>query len=294
MLNEFYFLYSIMPNDKNIAIFVNSSAGKGKSLQLLSTVTDFLKRKQILHTVFVQDWPKIFSPFTEAWIIGGDGTLNYFLNYFSDINIPLVLFKGGTGNDFAWKLYGDISIDEQLRLVLNADEKSVDAATCNDKIFINGVGIGFDGEVLKSMNTVRLLGGHLGYLVVVLKKIFTFKEYFFSIKSNVFSSSDKYLLLMISNSSRTGGGFHVSPLAQINDGFLNLIVCEKLSVFKRLRYLPVIEKGKHLSLPFIKHFTATSFVINCERETPAQLDGEFISAKDFSIKILPKRYLFKY
>lgn len=279
---------------KNIGIYVNTLAGKSKALKVLDEIVLFLKSNNFSHTVYIGEWPKDHSSFSEAWIVGGDGTLNYFINYFPEINIPLVLFKGGTGNDFAWKLYGDISLQEQLELVLNAKAKPVDAAKCNNYLFINGVGIGFDGEVLKSMNAIRLFGGHLGYLLVVLKKIFTFKEYFFRITSDVFTSADKYLLLMISNSSRTGGGFHVSPLAEIDDGVLNLIVCDQLSIPKRLHYLPVIEKGKHLSLPFIKHITGTSFVIDCEIETPAQLDGELITAKQFVIEILPNKFLFKY
>ncbi len=283
-----------MYTEKKIGIFVNGLAGKSKALKVLESIATFLKEKNILHAVYINAWPKIYDDISEAWIVGGDGTLNYFINYFPDIKIPLVLFKGGTGNDFAWKLYGDISLAEQLELVLKAEAKPVDAARCNDALFINGVGIGFDGEVLESINTIRLFGGHLGYLMIVLKKIFTFKEYFFKIKSDVFSGSDKYLLLMISNSSRTGGGFHVSPLASITDGLLNLITCEKLSIIKRLRYLPVIEKGKHLQLPFIKHVTGKSFVIECEQELPAQLDGELIRAKTFNIEIQAGLFLFKY
>jgi diacylglycerol kinase (ATP) len=32
---------------------------------------------------------------TEAWIVGGDGTLNYFINLYKEIAVPLVIFKGG-------------------------------------------------------------------------------------------------------------------------------------------------------------------------------------------------------
>ncbi|UEG51268.1 hypothetical protein LK994_07270 [Ferruginibacter lapsinanis] len=283
-----------MSFDKNIAIYVNPAAGKGKSLELLTVIELLLNKENTKFTTFIKDWPKDYAEFSEAWIIGGDGTLNYFLNYFPEINIPLVLFKGGTGNDFAWKLYGDISLKEQLELVLHSNPKAVDAARCNDKIFINGVGIGFDGEVLKSMGAIRLFGGHLGYLIVVLRKIFTFKEYSFNIRNDMLAMKDRFLLLMISNSSRTGGGFHVSPLANITDGLLNLVLCNKLSIAKRLQYLPVIEKGKHLGLSFIKHFTGRSFEVECDVEVPAQLDGELISARKFVIEVLPARYLFKY
>lgn len=99
---------------------------------------------------------------------------------------------------------------------------------------------------------------------------------------------------MIANSTTTGGGFMVSPEAKIDDGKLNMILCKPLPVLKRLKYLPVIEKGKHLDKEFILHKEVSEIKIVCDKETLAQIDGELISGKIFDIKILPKHYLFKY
>ncbi len=281
---------------KRIAILVNPESGRGNALKISAQVQKRLEEKSIRYSVFVRDWQADYSLFTEIWIIGGDGTLNYFLNLFPEIKIPMTIFKGGTGNDFSWKLYGDISVDEQIDLVLNATEKYVDAGWCNNKIFINVVGLGFDGSVLQSMQKRRIFGGHLDYLIVVLKHILTFSEFRYTIKNDGLTIADiqEYLLVMINNSSRTGGGFMVSPLADINDRLLNLILCSKLSVFKRLRYLPVIEKGNHLKLPFIKHLKGSSFSIKCNETIPAQLDGELIWDNVFEIKVLPRQFIFKY
>ena len=86
----------------------------------------------------------------------------------------------------------------------------------------------------------------------------------------------------------------VSPDAKIHDGKLNMVLCKALPVLKRLKYLPVIEKGKHLDKDFIIHKTIDQIKIECEKETLAQIDGELISGKVFDIKVLPAEYLFKY
>ena len=279
---------------QKIALAVNPTAGRGLSIKLAKQLVSLLTARQIDHTVFTDNWPASFEAFTDVWIIGGDGTLNYFINHYSSINLPLVLFKGGTGNDFAWKLYGNCSTKEQFELVLNANPKPVDAASCNNSLFINGVGIGFDGEVLESIKTIRFIGGHIGYYLVVLKKILTFKESSFKIYSNELLADEKFLLVMINNSSRTGGGFHVSPKASVNDGLLDLVIVKPLSIFKRCFYLPKIEKGKHLHLPFVHHVTGTEFTVECDRELPAQLDGELIKAHRFTITLLKGQFLFRY
>lgn len=279
---------------QKIALAVNPTAGRGLSIKLAKQLVSLLTARQIDHRLFTNNWPASFAGFTDVWIIGGDGTLNYFINHYSTINLPLVLFKGGTGNDFAWKLYGDCSTKEQFELVLSASPKPVDAASCNNLLFINGVGIGFDGEVLDSMKAIRFIGGHIGYYLVVLKKILTFKESSFRIYSKGLLADEKFLLVMINNSSRTGGGFHVSPKASVNDGLLDLVIVKPLSIMKRFFYLPKIEKGKHLHLPFVKHVTGTEFTVECDQELSAQLDGELIKAQRFTISLLKGQFLFKY
>ncbi|MBP6431691.1 MAG: hypothetical protein KA319_07990 [Ferruginibacter sp.] len=276
-----------------IGIFINSRSGKGKAMQVSNIIANQLTSKAIPFVIYKDDWSLLTANITEAWIVGGDGTLNYFINKYPNIAIPLAIFKGGTGNDFSWKLYGDISTEEQIEKVLNATPQNVDAAMCNEKLFINGVGIGFDGEVLKSMSAIRWLGGHLGYLLVVIKKIFTFKEFEFKIQSSQ-PHNQKFLIVNIANSSRTGGGFHVSPLANVNDGQLNVMLCKPLSIFKRLRYLPVIEKGKHLHLPFIHHHLTQKITVQTQQKVFAQLDGELIEGSEFDIEVLKEKFQFRY
>jgi len=280
--------------ETSIAIVVNPRSGKGKAEKTGQWLVQRLSERKIAHTLFTLNWPSGFDGFTEVWIVGGDGTINYFLNAYKDIDFPLAAFKGGTGNDFAWKLYGDISLQEQLDLVLNAAVKPVDALSCNEKLYVNSLGIGFDGEVLQSMGVVRWLGGHLGYFWVVIKKIFSYKEPVFTITCGDKIINEKFLLVIINNSSRTGGGFMVTPEASVNDGLADIVLCKPLSLLKRFRWLPVIEKGKHLEQPFIIFTQQSQVRIECEKELSAALDGELIKGSLFEIKVLPGLLKFKY
>jgi diacylglycerol kinase (ATP) len=58
--------------------------------------------------------------------------------------------------------------------------------------------------------------------------------------------------------------------------------------------LPVIEKGKHLELPFIKYFRTKKIIITSEQPMDAHLDGEYHSARRLEIEVLPAKYLFRY
>lgn len=278
----------------SIAILINTKAGGGKGLKIIPLIEKFLKEKKILYELFFDDWCdyETINKQSMVWVVGGDGTLNYFINKYPNLIVPIAIIKGGTGNDFAWKLYGNLSLEKQLELLINNSVELVDVGVCNKKYFLNGIGIGFDGEILKSMKKIRWLGGHFGYLFIVIQKIFTYKEVFYTLIINDFEIKDKFLLLSVFNSSRTGGGFHIAPTAIINDGLLNVITCKPLNIIKRLFNLPKIEKGKHLSLPFIKHHLAKNVYIKCATKTAAQIDGELFWANEFKISIIEKKLKF--
>lgn len=283
-----------METKEKIALLINPKANKKKVDKIFSEISATLSAKAIRFETFIDVWPEEINLYAQIWLIGGDGTLNYLINYYAIVNIPIVIFKGGTGNDFATKLYGKVTVPAQINKVLLSEVKRIDAAMCNGKKFINGVGVGFDGEVLKLMTSIRRLGGHFGYLWIVIRKIFSFKEIFYRIQYDDTNLSGKYLLLMITNSTQTGGGFMVSPSAEIDDGKLNMVLCKPQPILKRLKYLTIIKKGKHLNKDFIIHKEIKEVKIECDKETAAQIDGELICAKTFEIKILPNHYLFKY
>jgi diacylglycerol kinase (ATP) len=277
----------------NIAIVCNTLAGKGYSRDLTRQLQELLERQQIPCTSFMDDWPAHFNGFTDVFILGGDGTLNHFINRYPNISIPLSVFKGGSGNDFGWKLYGDLSFEAQVSKVLTSNPHPVDAGSCNGQLFLNGVGIGFDGEVVRSMGRKRIIAGHLAYLITVIKKIFVYKEPLLELEYNNIKGSMRTFMISVANGSRYGGGFMVAPQAIVDDGWFDLVVIRKINVLKRLINLPKIEKGKHLSLSFIRVSKVKEVIIRSANRIPVHVDGELIEDQEFRIQLLPGKFLFR-
>lgn len=100
--------------------------------------------------------------------------------------------------------------------------------------------------------------------------------------------------MIANNSSRSGGGFFITPNASFQDGHLDLLLCGKLSLFQRLCYLPVLQKGKHLHLPFVTHRLVKEIQISLDQNTDIQIDGELISAKEIKISVVPNKFLFRF
>ncbi len=282
-------------NEKNIAILCNQLAGAGRAGFLAERIALKLSGREIPHSLFIESWPDNFNEFTDVWIVGGDGTLNYFVNHYPDIKLPLVIFNGGTGNDFHWLLYGKMSFEEQLQLALSAEPKPIDLGRCNEKFFINGVGIGFEGEVAKSLTGKKKKAGKASFMAMILRKIFSYRSTSYRITvDDKPIAAKKYLMIDVSNGSRAGGGFHIAPTARADDGLFDVVLIDALHSLKRLRWLPVIEKGKHYGLSFIHISKAKKISVESNSIIQSHLDGEYYSAYKLEIEILPGKLLFRY
>lgn len=276
-----------------IAIATNTLAGNGKAVKLAARIQEVLQQKNIASQIFTEkEWDKRMYSFDQVWITGGDGTINYFVNQFNDIKVPLCIFNGGTGNDFYALLYGKTTVEAQIDHVLQTTPKPIDAGKCNDRYFLNGVGIGFDGSVAKSLLGVKKFGGKTSYMLTILKHIFFYKEKQYSISSAQKNITGKFMMISIANGSRYGGGFFVAPLAKADDGLLDVNLVKTLSPLKRLRYLPVIEKGKHLDKPFVEYYNTQNIIIASNQPMQAHLDGEYQESSEFIIEILPAQFNF--
>lgn len=276
-----------------IAIATNTLAGSGKAVKMAVKIQNILKERKIDATIFTEkEWDNQMYNFDQVWITGGDGTVNYFVNQYYDIKIPLCIFNGGTGNDFYALLYGKITVKEQINHVLQAGPKPIDTGKCNERYFLNGVGIGFEGAVAKSLMGVKKFGGKTFFLISILKHIFFYKEQQYRICCDEKTIDSKFLMISVANGTRYGGGFYVAPLAKPDDGLFDANLVSPLSVFKRLRYLPVIEKGKHLDLPVIDYFNTKKITITSDHPIQSHLDGEYLEANELVIEILPSHFNF--
>jgi len=284
-----------MTTTRHIAIVCNPRAGKGKALQLCKQLAEKLTACKISCEIFSDQWPSGFNGFTDVFIAGGDGTLNYFINQYPSISLPLVIFKGGSGNDFAWKLYGDISFEEQFEKALHGEPLAVDAGICNGRYFLNGVGIGFDGVVVKAMGRKRFISAsHVAYLWTVIKKILFYREKEMQLRYGGVEYRKKMFMISIANGSRYGGGFLVAPDSAINDGLLDMVTITCIHPLRRFYYLPKVQKGKHTGFSFVKIDRITRTAIRTDKEIAGHIDGELIEDKEFDITMLPGRYLFRY
>lgn len=276
---------------RQIAIISNHLAGNGRSLSMAAEIAAILQRENISHQIFQDQWPGDWGAFSDIWIVGGDGTLNYFVNKYPNEKRALMIFPGGTGNDFCWALYQGKKVSEMVAIGLVGKSKPIDAGTCNGKLFMNGLGVGFDGAVAHALQGIQKTSVAI-YWKTILKLVLRFRESLFKISSENYTAEKKALMINLMNGERAGGSFFVTPGAAFDDGLLQVNLVRPVAPLKRFFFLPLIEKGKHTKLSVVEYFTCYSMCIESEKPFHAHVDGEYMFTSKVEVKTLPLQFNF--
>ncbi len=285
-----------------ILIIHNPVSGGTRAKQTFVLFSEFAKQSQLNYTAYQtkmsKDYAGIKSEFETIkpqMVIscGGDGTANDVVNalYLPEHNnsVPLLVLPAGSGNDFSTQLYGKKEAKELFNLVKDIKIRHVDLGICNQSLFLNGVGIGFDGAIAQntSSNKKSILPTSLKYYIAILKQIFSYKEFDYYNALN--KKSRKGFIVAIANGNSYGGGFKIAPKALLDDGLLDVVEIGEVSPMNRPFYIPKVEKGKHLNLSFVRHHQIQQIEIisTSKLKLPAHADGEFFEATQFKIEVLP-------
>lgn len=288
-----------MTDKRNVLIVINPAAGQRAYKKKLNKIHNALNQNDIEYSDFYTELDgkgKLANTLinhlelTDIFVVGGDGTLNYTVNELAGIKLPVSIISSGTGNDSVKSLHGATKFRQQLEIALHGRVKTFDLGKCNDTLFVNGVGIGFDGEVVNQMvKKGSKSGNHLDYLMTVLKIISTYKEKTIGFEIDGKSFKKKVFLLTISNGSTFGGNFLINPFAKTDDGLLDICIFNEISVSQRFRHLPKLKKGKHVKLDITEFHTCRKVHVDTHSEVVAHLDGELIGHPPFDIKLADEK-----
>jgi lipid kinase YegS len=208
--------------------------------------------------------------------VGGDGTLNEVLNGVVGTDAPLGVLPLGTANDFARQIGVPDDPREALALLIDQTPRPVDVGMLNGRAFLNVSSAGIGAETTaETPADVKAVLGPLAYALTGVRKFASEYEG----RSARFSGPDfsrevEYLLFAVGNGRATGAGVEVAPLAELDDGLLDLCVVEPVARTRFAGLLLELRRGEHLDRDGV-HYVQTPWV-RVESEVPisVNVDGE--------------------
>ena len=282
---------------------VNPSAGKGTARKLFEAVENEIRARGIAYDLLETTGP---GHATEAAreagaptvvSVGGDGTLNEIANGIAGTGKTLGIIPAGSGNDFIKSVGIPRKPLGALRTLVAGKTRPVDIGRvlCTDskegggnfepRLFVNGVGVGFDAAVAARTREIGHLSGTALYLLAVLQTLGKYVPPEFSIDSEAYSRKARGLLIAIGNGTCAGGGFYLTPDATVDDGLLDICSVDEKNILQILSLMPRVMLGKHHHVHGVKFFKEKKLTISADQKFYVHADGEIVGANVRRVEI---------
>jgi len=200
----------------------------------------------------------------------------------------LALLAGGTGNDLARNVGVPAhDIDATLALAFGDRDRRIDVGYANDTAFVNSFGVGFDVAVIEALARGGPSLGRSAYFTTAARLLWRYRAVPATLDG--LSAPRRYLVTVVGNGARFGGGMLLAPGATIDDGVLDLIAVRDASPLRRLLTLLAAARGKHLGMAGVEHRTAAAFTLRFETPPLFEVDGELVQAEMSTLMIRCER-----
>lgn len=211
---------------------------------------------------------------------GGDGTVNEVVNGLTAAGNPdvtLGLLPLGTMNVFAAELgIPGNRIGRAWEIIAAGHHRQVDLARANGRGFVQMAGIGFDAQAVSEVDwEMKKNFGPLSYLIAAARV--ASRELPRLLVTADDGQTHEGCFVLVGNGRFYGGPFNVFREAVLDDGLLDVIVCDSVTHLDLLRYFPNILLGTHLELEGVEFFHARRLTVRPAHDgerVPYEIDGE--------------------
>jgi diacylglycerol kinase (ATP) len=221
---------------------------------------------------------------------------------------PVGLVSVGTGGDFRRTLGIGPGIDGSLEALAAGEERDIDVVRAEfrspdgsptRRYFVNVLSAGLGGLVdhyIESMPS--FIGGRAAYYLASLRALAVGREERVAMRIEWLGESREETvpayLVAICNGRWFGGGMDVAPMAQPDDGRLEVITVtapNKPFIAKRMRS---VYAGRHLEVPTVHHFPCQCMELRLEDQAAESsflldVDGDALGSVPLSIEVVPGR-----
>ncbi len=216
-------------------------------------------------------------------VAGGDGSVHEAVHGIAQYNLTvgdpakhaaLGILPVGTMNVFAHELNLPKSIEKCWRRIHEQPARQIDLWQANDQFFIQLAGVGLDAQIVKQ--TSWELKKRLGPLSYALTAARVLTQQAPALTIHIVGRPLLHgSIVLVGNGRHYGGPVPVFSNARNDDGLLDIIIFHKQGALEVLQFLGAIALTGYEQCGDIDYLQAREFRVECEQESPFELDGEF-------------------
>jgi diacylglycerol kinase (ATP) len=208
---------------------------------------------------------------------------------------PIGLLPLGTGNLLAQNLGIPTEIHAALQVVLTGKPQAIDVGRINEHLFVLNAGVGIDAEIMaKTERKTKKRWGVFAYVVEGARQVLAPRR----AKLNILADGKRIRakaigVLCFNVGSQIGGGLHVVPNVEPDDGLLHGSIFRIQGAFDFfLGLFQVLTRKRGQRRDPVQHFLAQHIRIESTPTLKAQADGNVIGETPVTIELLAHKLYF--
>jgi YegS/Rv2252/BmrU family lipid kinase len=282
---------------RKILFIVNPNSGTSKKESMEFAVARWVNKDKfeadVQYTQYAGHATEIVYQYRHLYdaivAVGGDGTVNEVAKALVNSETALYIVPTGSGNGLARHLHIPVGIRPALMRLNEVETTVIDTCTLNDTPFFCTSGMGFDAEVAHRFSLAKSRG-LLTYLATSFNTFFTYEPQKYEIVVDGQVLHRQLHVLTCANAGQYGNDAYISPVADIEDGHVDLCMIKPIrSVISAITLsLRLFSYTMHQSsrMELIK---AKSIIIKREKSDWVHIDGEPVAMPaELNYQILPR------
>ena len=223
-----------------------------------------------------------------VYAVGGDGTVHETAKRLIGRELALGVVPTGSGNGFARHIGLSMNVRASLRSCRGGRIVTIDTARVNGMPFLATMGVGFDAAIAEAFANAGTRGLRT-YVRVGLREIRRFRAEEYEIEVDGARQTRRAFVVAVANAAHYGNNARIAPLASLQDGVLDVVVVDDVSILQAAALVPrlfrgTIDKSRHVTI-----VQGTRVEIRRPSAGPAHLDGEPVSLPErLSVEIVPR------
>ena len=283
-----------------IALLVNPSAGRGRGARAGRLAASALRDRGVrVRELVGRDGDEaadlLAAALTEGTdgpdgvvVVGGDGMVHLAVQHLAGTTVPLGVVAAGTGNDVA-RYLGVPRRDAAAaaRVVADGNIAKMDLARAEGTYYATVLAAGFDSLVNERANAMTWPRGQMRYNIAVAAELRTFEPVHFALELDGARRDLDAMLVAVGNGPSYGGGLRMCEGAQLDDGFLDVVVIKPVTKVELVKVFPRLFKGTHVHHPSYEHHRVTRASLAAPGIT-AYADGERLGSLPMTVEVAPR------
>lgn len=268
-------------NNRSLLFIMNPISGGRNKSKLPMLIAKHLDKNRFDYSIRSTEYAGHAAEITKAEkskvdiivAIGGDGTINEIAKELKGSDTALAIIPQGSGNGLARHIGWSLKPLKAIQQIHHATFRSIDTANLNGKFFVSIAGVGFDSLIAHHFSSSKIRG-FWGYAKWSLRAFLKYQEQDYQLIIDGETIQKKAGMISFANSNQFGYNTKISPLADLEDGFIDVCLLRKPRLYQLPAFMFKIWTSRAHQSSLLEIIKAKSIQIEPNKLRHANVDGE--------------------